>query len=180
MFLLALSLNSEDLMGSHVEDIKTVKYTRIRPSGEMYYAVADSYVNSQIEQMFSFVALDMKILTTSILDNEQCLVEGSFKANTVPGKFYFSYRSSMKMLNALIALNSELYSKINFDHHIERLSFGSEYSIQLIQEYFPTKALDFDKLNDFSYHEIKGPTRKFQYFIKLFNHRLRETTKSKS
>jgi Endoplasmic reticulum vesicle transporter len=158
------------MIGRYTEVISDkVKFKRFKQVGNTLIPRDRYFVSEQVKTMISMSPIELQILATGAIDGEQCEVEGSLQLNGVPGDFEFSY-GNIALLSMLPRIGSDLFDKINFDHTINRLYFGTDIQNIKIQKAYPSKSFDFDISHNISPVNSSNPLQSHNYYARLVHH----------
>lgn len=106
----------------NVRELSAVKFQRVSSGGA---AIADDYVDREIEAKYSIAGTKVMLLLTGLKDEERCRISGSFAVNKVPGMLSISHVEAESDLAEIKDAAPELHSKLNLAHKIMSLTFGS-------------------------------------------------------
>jgi hypothetical protein len=157
------------MIGRYTEIISDkVKFKRLKQAGNTLIPRERYFVSEQVKTMISMSPIELQVLATGVIDGEQCEVEGTLQLNGVPGDFEFSY-GNIALLSMLPRIGNDLFDKINFDHTIRKLYFGTEIQNKKIQEAYPSKSFDFD-ISQNSPVNSSNPQESHNYYARLVHH----------
>jgi hypothetical protein len=120
-----ISLDAQDIMGSHVVNVEgSMVKTRINSAGQTL---------SQEDLLRSNGQMDVAQARQQFQDQEGCRLTGNIRVNKVPGNFHISSHAYHDKIHMLIG--QEL-GKLDFSHEVMHLSFGEDQDIQTIKNVF--------------------------------------------
>ncbi|CAG9317000.1 unnamed protein product [Blepharisma stoltei] len=152
-----LSLDAQDIMGSHVVDVGgAMKKIRLSPEGK----------NIQEEDMFKGDHNEGNVqeVKKQIESREGCQLLGHILVNKVPGNFHVSSHAFHNQLHMIIGNDN---SKLDFSHIVHHLSFGDNKDIEFIKNHFAEGVLSpLDDLKRIRPDSVRDPLS-YEYYIKV-------------
>ena len=151
-----ISLDAQDIMGSHVVNIEgSMKKIRLNSEGD---------VLSEENLLGEATMMNTEIVRKQFNDKEGCRLKGFILVNKVPGNFHISSHAYHDKIFAVIG--KEL-GKLDFSHEILHLSFGGNQEIQFIQSAFHEGVLSpLDSVKKNRPESVQDPFT-FEYYIKV-------------
>jgi Endoplasmic reticulum vesicle transporter/Endoplasmic Reticulum-Golgi Intermediate Compartment (ERGIC) len=151
-----ISLDAQDIMGSHVVNIEgSMKKIRLDSSGR----------NLDEEDLLSHHgSMNIDAVKKQVNDKEGCRLTGYIYVNKVPGNFHISSHAYQDKIHQLVEHDM---GKLDFSHEIVHLSFGANQDIQAIQSVFHEGVLSpLDSVKKIRPENVKDALS-YEYYIKV-------------
>ena len=151
-----MSLDAQDVMGSHIVDIEgTLNKRRLDRDGRLL--TEESMLGASKTQ-------DAAAIKSQLTNGEGCQIVGNISVNKVPGNFHISNHAQHNLVHQIT--NNDL-SKLDFSHQINHLSFGDNQDLELITNTFTEGVLSpLDSLSRVRPESNKRPLT-YEYYIKV-------------
>ena len=120
-----ISLDAQDIMGSHVINIEgSMKKIRLDYDGRSL---------EEEDLLKGSGPMNIEAVKKQLDDREGCRLKGYIFVNKVPGNFHISSHAYQDKIYNLVGHD---LGKLDFSHDIQHLSFGANQDIQIIQTVF--------------------------------------------
>ena len=151
-----LSLDAQDVLGTHVEDVK----------GSLHKVRLDSQGNKiQTDDMLKEPEqISMQAAKEQARAREGCQIYGYIMVNKVPGNFHISMHSYHDIVMEAFDNN---VARLDLSHRISHISFGDNKDLQQIRTEFEEGVLaPLDGLKRMRAEAVQTPVN-YEYYIKV-------------
>ena len=150
-----ISLDAQDIMGSHVINIEgSMKKIRLDRNGKTLSE----------EDLLKSGQMDLEAVKTQFANQEGCRLQGYIYVNKVPGNFHISSHAYHDKIFALVGHDM---GRLDFSHEVNHLSFGVNKDIEVIQTIFHEGVLSpLDTVKKMRPENVKEALN-YEYYIKV-------------
>lgn len=150
-----LSLDAQDVMGSHIVNVGgTLLKRRLNSSGTLI----------SVEKVEHGHQTDIASIKKQFDDGEGCQILGNVLVNKVPGNFHISSHAQHGAIHEIIQGDP---SKLDLSHQINHLSFGDTQDIDYILKSFTKGVLNpLDSVSKIRASEDRK-SKTYEYYIKV-------------
>lgn len=151
-----LSLDAQDVLGTHVENIKgSLRKTRLDAKGNKF---------QQEDMLKEQEAVNLEIAKAQVKANEGCQIVGFIQVNKVPGNFHISMHAHHDII--MQAFDNAL-PRLDLSHKIGHISFGENRELMEIRSEFQEGVLTpLDGIKRYRAESVQMPIN-YEYYIKV-------------
>ncbi|CAG9313644.1 unnamed protein product [Blepharisma stoltei] len=155
-----ISLDAQDIMGSHVVDVGgSMKKIRLSSDGK-FIEEEDLFEKEHKEES----GVNLQEIKKQLDNKEGCQLIGHILVNKVPGNFHVSSHAFHNQMHSIIIGDN---SKLDLSHVINHLSFGSNKDLEFIKTHFEEGVLNpLDELKRIRPDGVRDALS-YEYYIKV-------------
>eukprot|EP00386_Alphamonas_edax_P011691 GDKI01036842.1.p1 GENE.GDKI01036842.1~~GDKI01036842.1.p1 ORF type:complete len:354 (-),score=106.93 GDKI01036842.1:285-1346(-) len=171
-----LSLDAQDILGSHEADIhgdllkhRTAKDgSLLDESGQQLHGSRMSPNGGQqipgMHLPYAYSVEDLDKIKKMVVDEEGCKIKGSVKVHKVPGNIHISTHSHAHVLGLLYPS----WQRIDISHRVNHLSYGDDDDIAYVKQNFAQTGIvsPLDGVTKMQPEQHEDPVI-FEYYVKV-------------